>query len=138
MRTADGFLCQDHMATQATQVWSAPEIPPLEASPFHSPTVKSPQWNPISSSVPASLFNQNISLESRVHPLPLPPGAATSAATFPHVTAKTEALQMTSQWQKGKLIGRGTFGSVYVAVNRYVNMLVSSYLFYFCFGAWVE
>lgn len=118
MRTADGFLCQDHMATQATQVWSAPEIPPLEASPFHSPTVKSPQWNPISSSVPASLFNQNISLESRVHPLPLPPGAATSAATFPHVTAKTEALQMTSQWQKGKLIGRGTFGSVYVAVNR--------------------
>lgn len=30
---------------------------------------------------------------------------------------------MTGQWQKGKLIGRGTFGSVYVATNRETGAL---------------
>lgn len=61
-----------------------------------------------------------------VHPLPLPPGAAMpsppAAATFSHAVAKSESLPMNSQWQKGKLIGRGTFGSVYVATNRYVDV----------------
>jgi hypothetical protein len=31
---------------------------------------------------------------------------------------------MKSHWQKGKLIGRGTFGSVYVASNRYMNSII--------------
>ena len=34
--------------------------------------------------------------------------------------AKTESLPMKNQWQKGKLLGRGTFGTVYVATNRYI------------------
>lgn len=34
-------------------------------------------------------------------------------------TSKPEVMPIKSQWQKGKLIGRGTFGSVYVASNRY-------------------
>lgn len=62
-----------------------------------------------------------------VHPLPLPPGAAVhsppAAATFSHAVAKSESLPMNSQWQKGKLIGRGTFGSVYVATNRETGAL---------------
>lgn len=35
------------------------------------------------------------------------------------VGSKPELMPIKSQWQKGKLIGRGTFGSVYVASNRY-------------------
>ena len=30
---------------------------------------------------------------------------------------------MKNQWRKGKLIGRGTFGSVYVASNRYMSFV---------------
>ncbi|XP_020221328.1 mitogen-activated protein kinase kinase kinase 5 isoform X2 [Cajanus cajan] len=62
-----------------------------------------------------------------VHPLPLPPGAAlpspSAATAFSHALAKSESLPMKSQWQKGKLIGRGTFGSVYVATNRETGAL---------------
>ncbi|GAV77723.1 Pkinase domain-containing protein [Cephalotus follicularis] len=65
------------------------------------------------------------------HPLPLPPGAlAASHASAPspsavvhHITEKPNASPMKSQWQKGKLIGRGTFGSVYVAANRETGAL---------------
>lgn len=58
-----------------------------------------------------------------VHPLPLPPGAAcpsSSAAslTSPQAPLKLDSFPINSQWKKGKLIGRGTFGSVYVASNR--------------------
>ena len=61
-----------------------------------------------------------------VHPLPLPPGAPMippPTPPVPQAAAKPEPVLMKSQWQKGKLIGRGTFGSVYVASNRYVNFL---------------
>ncbi|TKY55740.1 Mitogen-activated protein kinase kinase kinase YODA [Spatholobus suberectus] len=68
-----------------------------------------------------------------VHPLPLPlrdtlPSPPT-ANPFSPVVAKSELLPMKSQWQKGKLIGRGMFGSVYVATNRDIkgaNLLVDS------------
>ncbi|KAK6128958.1 hypothetical protein DH2020_037301 [Rehmannia glutinosa] len=41
-----------------------------------------------------------------------------------------EVMPKKSHWQKGKLIGRGTFGSVYVASNRDIkgaNLLVDAY-----------
>ncbi|KAJ4701817.1 Pkinase domain-containing protein [Melia azedarach] len=58
------------------------------------------------------------------HPLPLPPGALSSpkssmtSATMHHIIEKPSVSLMKSQWQKGKLIGRGTFGSVYIATHR--------------------
>lgn len=62
---------------------------------------------------------------SNVHPLPLPPGAAcpsssaaASPVSYPQGPLKQDLFPMNSQWKKGKLIGRGTFGSVYVASNR--------------------
>ncbi|KAK2426571.1 mitogen-activated protein kinase kinase kinase [Trifolium repens] len=63
-----------------------------------------------------------------VHPLPLPPWPGTSlpspSGTYSQPGgAKTESVSMKSQWQKGKLIGRGTFGSVYVATNRETGAL---------------
>ncbi|KAK9284932.1 hypothetical protein L1049_024113 [Liquidambar formosana] len=106
-----------------------------DSSPLHSP-VKSPQRNPRSPSRPASPLHKKLSLETsrsrpesncqvNVHPLPLPPGATmpSQSAPIPQVATKVEFLPMTSQWQKGKLIGRGTFGSVYVATNRETGAL---------------
>ncbi|KAK9902905.1 hypothetical protein M0R45_001420 [Rubus argutus] len=39
------------------------------------------------------------------------------------LTPKPESQPIKGQWQKGKLIGRGTFGSVYVATNRETGAL---------------
>ncbi|XWS29382.1 hypothetical protein CRYUN_Cryun24cG0024900 [Craigia yunnanensis] len=105
-------------------------------TPLHSPPNRSPRRNNRSQSGPPSPIHQRLSLEipsSRpesndpinVHPLPLPPGAAMASpsASIPQVTTKPEPLPMNCQWQKGKLIGRGTFGSVYVASNRETGAL---------------
>ena len=60
------------------------------------------------------------------HPLPLPPRVSSSlvqaplqhhSSTMHHVTDNQPSMK--GQWQKGKLIGRGTFGSVYHATNLY-------------------
>ncbi|XP_042416150.1 mitogen-activated protein kinase kinase kinase 5-like [Zingiber officinale] len=61
----------------------------------------------------------------QVHPLPLPPGASPpSQPTFSHQhAAKAEVLHKTNQWQKGKLLGSGTFGNVYEATNRLTGAL---------------
>ncbi|XP_007047173.2 PREDICTED: mitogen-activated protein kinase kinase kinase YODA isoform X1 [Theobroma cacao] len=105
-------------------------------TPLHSPPNRSPQRKNRSQSGSASPIHHRLSLEissSRpenscpinVHPLPLPPGAAMASpsALIPQVTNKPEPLPMNCQWQKGKLIGRGTFGSVYVASNRETGAL---------------
>ncbi|XP_061355896.1 mitogen-activated protein kinase kinase kinase 5-like [Gastrolobium bilobum] len=57
------------------------------------------------------------------HPLPSPPRASASAqlsimhqsSTMHHTTENLPSTK--GQWQKGKLIGRGAFGSVYHATN---------------------
>ncbi|KAK3222685.1 hypothetical protein Dsin_009710 [Dipteronia sinensis] len=129
------------------QVWSAPEMPTLDVpglpppaffdytaisadnSPFHSPRSRSPCRNPISPNGPPSPIHSKLSREStchiEVHPLPLPPGAAipSPSSPIPQIPAKPESLPMKCQWQKGKPIGRGTFGSVYVASNRETGAL---------------
>ncbi|KAF9611428.1 hypothetical protein IFM89_032097 [Coptis chinensis] len=63
--------------------------------------------------------------QASVHPLPRPPGSSVSSQmVLAHQTLiKAEVSPMTSQWKKGKLIGRGTFGSVYVATNRETGAL---------------
>ncbi|XP_057761876.1 mitogen-activated protein kinase kinase kinase 5 [Arachis stenosperma] len=63
---------------------------------------------------------------NNVHPLPLPPPTALTSPTAAHAQSqagRNESCSMQSQWQKGKLIGRGTFGSVYVATNRETGAL---------------
>ncbi|XP_048130332.1 mitogen-activated protein kinase kinase kinase 5-like isoform X2 [Rhodamnia argentea] len=39
------------------------------------------------------------------------------------VADRTEQLPLASQWEKGRLIGRGTFGSVYIASNQETRAL---------------
>lgn len=108
-----------------------------ETSPRQSSQGRSPHQKYRSSSGPPSPIHPMKALETStarcesnavsVHRLPLPPGAAlsspTAAAAYSHAVAKLESLPMKSQWQKGKLIGRGTFGSVYVATNRETGAL---------------
>ncbi|XP_076932968.1 mitogen-activated protein kinase kinase kinase 5-like [Bidens hawaiensis] len=65
---------------------------------------------------------------ARVHQLPLPPGAAGLAysSSSPQTINKPDFVAKTprqSQLKKGKLIGRGTFGSVYVGSNRETGAL---------------
>lgn len=150
---ADTFLYYPSLIPKENQAWSAPEIPTSgigpellspahldyfafscdDASPLHSPRVRSPRPNPKSPTGPVSPLHFKLSLEAltgrresnclvNFHPLPLPPGAAMSSPSspIPQAIVKSELVPMNSQWQKGKIIGRGTFGSVYVATNRYI------------------
>ncbi|GMI98012.1 mitogen-activated protein kinase kinase kinase 5 [Hibiscus trionum] len=151
-RMSTGDMFPHYIAPTGKQVWSAPEMPTLDMAglpppafydftvfstddaPLHSPNI-SPRRPYRSQSGPPSPIHQDYSREfssSRpesngpiVHPLPLPPGAAMASppAPIPQVPTKPELLPMNCQWQKGKLIGRGTFGSVYVASNRETGAL---------------
>ncbi|KAI3768375.1 hypothetical protein L2E82_18996 [Cichorium intybus] len=62
-----------------------------------------------------------------VHPLPLPPGIFSPVTSSPpRINFKPDSMPpplKQNQWRKGKLIGRGTFGSVYVGSNRETGAL---------------
>ncbi|XP_050368252.1 mitogen-activated protein kinase kinase kinase 5 [Argentina anserina] len=128
----------DFGAPPGNQVWSAPGMtvndmtqPPHalpdvfsnESSPINSPTGRSPLRQPQGSSP----LHPRLSVTSEVYPLPLPPGASLPSPSVPSpqpaLTPKQESQPIKGQWQKGKLIGRGTFGSVYVATNRETGAL---------------
>lgn len=66
------------------------------------------------------------------HRLPLPPLTVTNTSPFSHSNSAATSpsiprspgradnpLSPGSRWKKGKLLGRGTFGHVYVGFNRY-------------------
>ncbi|XP_058100260.1 mitogen-activated protein kinase kinase kinase 5 isoform X3 [Magnolia sinica] len=84
------------------------------ASPFHPKT---------SSERSAAWLDNNAIVTA--HPLPLPPGATMpSSPAFVHQATETsEVPSMINQWVKGKLIGSGTFGNVYIALNRETGAL---------------
>lgn len=156
------FLPSPYMSYQGLQVWSAPELPATDMiffsqtspekfvtspdnSGLHSLIGNGPGLKPRNRSGTSSPSHLRMSPECSpqwhgsngtiaVHPLPLPPGAAVlSQPTFVHQAAlKSEVSSMKSQWQKGKLIGSGTFGNVFVATNRYVGVL-AYFLFLFFF-----
>lgn len=103
-----------------------------------SPLMRSPRPPRKSISGPPSPLHPRLSVEiysphhdSSVHPLPRPPTHSFSVPVSPvrQVNSRPEFLPMKSQWTKGKLIGRGTFGSVYAATNRYVIVFILCYWF---------
>ncbi|XVE83349.1 hypothetical protein DITRI_Ditri16bG0082100 [Diplodiscus trichospermus] len=58
--------------------------------------------------------------KSQCHKLPLPPGSPTSPSALP--SARTSGVSENSpctlsKWRKGRLLGRGTFGHVYLGFN---------------------
>ncbi|KAF4380759.1 hypothetical protein F8388_017113 [Cannabis sativa] len=128
-----------------TDMMTGPPPAYYDGSPYGSPTNSPPGRSisqmcksPNGSSSP--LFQGRLSFDTislrretiappEVHRLPLPPVAATptpppsSSHHVPQVNSKQEPVLMQCQWQKGKIIGRGTFGSVYVASNRETGAL---------------
>ncbi|XP_061346831.1 mitogen-activated protein kinase kinase kinase 3-like [Gastrolobium bilobum] len=57
---------------------------------------------------------------SQCHPLPLPPGSPTSPSALSNTRANGQLENISSnlsKWKKGKLLGRGTFGHVYLGFN---------------------
>ncbi|XP_074309018.1 mitogen-activated protein kinase kinase kinase 3-like [Silene latifolia] len=57
---------------------------------------------------------------SQGHPLPLPPGSPSSPPSLPNGRAGLvieNAQNSLSKWKKGRLLGRGTFGHVYLGFN---------------------
>ncbi|XP_015884780.1 mitogen-activated protein kinase kinase kinase 5 [Ziziphus jujuba] len=144
-RSNGGDLFPSHVASQdfydipaGFSVMVSPMRSPHspDHSPLHSPVSRSPFHNPKSPNG-VLLYQQHRSLpqtfverpESNyhvtAHPLPLPPGAAVASpsATTHHVMESPSFPSMKGQWQKGKLIGRGTFGSVYLATNTETGAL---------------
>ncbi|KAM7514192.1 hypothetical protein LguiA_003775 [Lonicera macranthoides] len=107
--------------------------PSRDPSPLHSPTLQSPCRNtrsPIAlpshyKSLPGSPVGWPEGNNANVHPLPLPPGVSrpSQSPTLRHIMDKSDGSSKKGQWQKGKLIGRGTYGSVYVAINRETGAL---------------
>ncbi|XP_068313206.1 mitogen-activated protein kinase kinase kinase 5-like [Pyrus communis] len=94
-------------------------------SPSHSPTSRSPRFNQKISNGNAfplhSLERAESISQVSAHPLPRPPPPQQSV--MPYNAEALSTSSMKGQWQKGKLIGRGTFGSVYLATNRETGAL---------------
>ncbi|KAL1821919.1 hypothetical protein ACET3Z_016788 [Daucus carota] len=103
-------------------------LPSPDRSPHHSPALPSPHQNiryrsgiarhSHYKSLPGSPATIPERYNSSVHQLPLPPGVP-SPSHLPNTSHTTNESSTKDQWQKEKLIGRGTYGSVYVAISRH-------------------
>ncbi|KAJ0441636.1 putative mitogen-activated protein kinase kinase kinase STE-STE11 family [Helianthus annuus] len=76
-----------------------------------------PHSPPLQSPYPVSRTENN---NTNVHPLPLPPSRPVSRRQS---LDKSDAQLIKGQWQKGKLLGSGTYGTVYEATNRETGSL---------------
>ncbi|KAG4973251.1 hypothetical protein JHK85_030813 [Glycine max] len=124
----------DLSALRTDKILSPHQSPPAKS--LAAPHPKSPTAPSSSLSIPprlsldTSIARRETNALLTVHPLPLPPWAgpgapmlSPSSSTFSPPLAKTEPMPMKNQWQKGKLLGRGTFGTVYAATNRKTGAL---------------
>lgn len=117
--------------TSPAKLHSSPEFSPLCSPSIRSPIPKSRYPSAPQSPIHPKLYSDNSgpwndsSVTLNLHPLPLPPGPAVfpqSSSSHPNAM-KYEEASMTSQWQKQKLIGSGTFGNVYMATNKHTGAL---------------
>ena len=97
------------------------------SSPLRSPVLRSRNPSAPPSPMHPKLFPENHVSRNEgngsasFHPLPLPPASVSPKQTNTNhqVVSKVEMPSVAGQWQKGKLLGSGTFGCVYEATNRY-------------------
>ncbi|KAL8152076.1 hypothetical protein V2J09_021884 [Rumex salicifolius] len=80
---------------------------------LHSSSPLHPQWGSSRVESPTG------KMESQCHPLPLPPTSPTSPVVYnPRASLASDNTSISpSSWKKGKLLGRGTFGHVYLGFN---------------------
>ncbi|KAI3465387.1 hypothetical protein Pfo_022050 [Paulownia fortunei] len=105
-------------------------LPTPEYSPLHSPTLQSPTKNGNSrnhngvfihshnKSLPESFPARPDTNNANVHPLPRPPTVSRPSPTVRHSIDKSDISSVKGQWQRGRPIGRGTYGNVYIATHR--------------------
>lgn len=97
-----------------------------ECSPLHSPTTKHGNTK---NSRGVFVHSHNKSLpegasrpdanNTNVHPLPLPPSSSSRPSpTMRHSFDRSDFPSVKGQWQRGKPIGRGSYGNVYIATHR--------------------
>ncbi|KAL1539504.1 mitogen-activated protein kinase kinase kinase [Salvia divinorum] len=130
-RTSDLFRPSFQVLSASTsdRISNSCKISPMptpEHSPLHSPTK---HRNTKNSNV-VFPHSRNMSLaeglaaradanNASVHPLPLPPSVSSRASpTTLHSTDRLDFLSVKGQWQRGRPIGRGTYGNVYIATHR--------------------
>lgn len=109
--------------TSAEKIHGSPDKSPLYSPAIRSSILMSKNRSAPQSPLHPKMYSDSSSCtwhENNVHPLPLPPGPSVLVQpSFSHQNvSKNEGASMTSQWQKQKLIGSGTFGNVYKATNR--------------------
>ncbi|OEL22826.1 Mitogen-activated protein kinase kinase kinase YODA [Dichanthelium oligosanthes] len=137
---------QDTNAWSARSVWSSdlmgsspPSASPdkfgqersARSSPLRSPVLISRNPSAPPSPMHPKLFPENHvsrpegNANASFHPLPLPPASVSPKLTngSHQVVPKVELPSVAGQWQKGKLLGSGTFGCVYEATNRHTGAL---------------
>ncbi|KAF8709874.1 hypothetical protein HU200_029587 [Digitaria exilis] len=101
------------------------------SSPLRSPVLRSRNLSAPQSPMHPILFPENHASRpegngsASFHPLPLPPASISpKQITSSHqIVPKIEMPSVAGQWQKGKLLGSGTFGCVYEATNRHTGAL---------------
>ncbi|KAL7245108.1 hypothetical protein ACSBR2_000444 [Camellia fascicularis] len=98
-------------------------------SPLHSPKLQKASQNTRNAGVSFHSHHKSLpessagwpegSIHANLHPLPLPPGGLkpSQSTTTHNIMERQDVSTIKSKWIKGKLIGRGTYGSVYEAIN---------------------
>lgn len=122
---------QDGIVGSSSKVQPAKTMRSPDRSPLCSPTAQSPHLTPKSPKRSAHMDWPESSNHVSAYPLPLPPRATLPSQSSPqshlstthHIAEQPHVSSFKGQWQKGRLIGRGTFGSVYLATNRYASIM---------------
>lgn len=132
------LLGQNWMAEMIAQHSSDKNLISPDPSPLQSPRIKSPvqrsrihtgAMSPMQSRLASDFSTGWHDDVNNVHPLPLPPSNTSPVGPPPLSPSSTSAVVQRSsgrietsvtpgRWQKGKLLGSGTFGTVYVGFNR--------------------
>ncbi|XP_073123336.1 mitogen-activated protein kinase kinase kinase 5-like isoform X2 [Henckelia pumila] len=86
----------------------------ISATPDHSPFRSSSEAENLRSRESILIHSHN---NANVHPLPRPPAISRPSPSTRHSMNKSDSLSGKGPWQRGRLIGRGTYGSVYVATH---------------------
>lgn len=114
----------------------SPNPSPRMTSPGPSSRVQSGAVTPIHPRVGGATIESQASWpdegKQQSHPLPLPPVTISNSSPFSHPNSAAASPSLPrspgraenpasqgSSWKKGRLLGRGTFGHVYVGFNRY-------------------